>query len=153
VSVRSQLELNAVRVLSLFTVKNLKNWGQKVLGCASKTKCWWTHKNIFPCLVLGCSLLKFYQALQITLHNCLCTHVCLCVCTYVRVCVCMYVGMYVCTYYVRMCVYMYVRTYVCMHSYTYVCMYLCMYVRTYVCMYVCTYMCVCVCMYVRKGRF
>jgi hypothetical protein len=31
-SVRCQLELNAVRVLGLFTVKNLKNCGQKVLG-------------------------------------------------------------------------------------------------------------------------
>jgi len=32
VSVRCQLELNAVWVLNLFTVKNLKNCGQKILG-------------------------------------------------------------------------------------------------------------------------
>jgi len=32
VSVRCQLELNAVRVLSFFTVTNLKNCGQKIIG-------------------------------------------------------------------------------------------------------------------------
>lgn len=32
VSVLCQVELNAVRVLSLFTAKNLKNCGQEVLG-------------------------------------------------------------------------------------------------------------------------
>ena len=110
VSVRCQLELITVRVLSIFTVKNLKNWVQKVLGCTSKTKCWRTYtvKNVFPCLALGCSLMKFYRAFQI--HPVyLSMYACVCVYT------CVYVCMYVCT--------TYVRTYVC------VCVCVCVYTR------------------------
>jgi len=122
VPVRCQMELNAVRVLSLFTVKNLKNCGQKILGLYLENEVladihWYESFPLFGIRVLTAEVLP-----SISDTPCIFSmYACVCIRTYdVR----RYV--YVCTY---LCIYvcMYVRTYVCMHAYIYV------------------YSCVCVC--------
>jgi hypothetical protein len=120
VPVRCQLELNAVRVLSLFTVKNLKNCGQKALGLylendvLADIHC----KERFP--LSGVRVLTAEVLPSISDTPCIFVYVrmCMCVCIrmHVRTCVCMYVCMYL-------------RMYVCMHVRTYVRMHVCMYVK------------------------